>query len=63
MTDWKGQRVSIAANRERVWEMHECFLDTDTMADLFDKYPPSEGWSLSIIPFAEDAHGATARRQ
>jgi hypothetical protein len=59
MSDWKGQRVRIAVfqNQWHAGRMQQVFvtrelhlLDTDTVNDLFDRFPPSDGYALTITP-------------
>jgi len=51
MSDWKGTFVTIMI--DNVYKNIEPFeidryLDTDTMADIFDEYPPEKGWQIVI---------------
>lgn len=51
MADWKGNFVTISiSNIRKVIEPFEIdrYLDTDTMSDIFDQYPPSQGWQIVI---------------
>lgn len=43
MADWKGTKVCIDiydAGGDVFIHKQDVYLDTDTMADLYDKYPP-----------------------
>lgn len=52
---WKGTEVFIMVFgfNEDVIEMKRTYLDTDTMSDIFDKYPPST-FKFDIQPVPED---------
>lgn len=53
MTDWKGQLVLIEVSDDTGREPAslERHLDTDTMADIFEDFPPSD-FRITISPLA-----------
>lgn len=61
MSDWKGTEVDIIAFRGDGTGLSEevqtvgVLLDTDTMADYFERFPPENGWVLVV---GRDLHKA-----
>lgn len=55
MGDWKGLEVNIIAFRcgEEFKSWLEV-LDTDTMADVFEKYQPQAGWYIHVTPIPHE---------
>jgi hypothetical protein len=57
MSHWKGKRVQIVVvdleSKEEVIVDFEKFLDTDTMADVFDEFDPLK-FGFIITPFETD---------
>lgn len=56
--DWKGHQVTIKVRTRLVYGSREVasiktLLDTDTMTDVFEKYPPEDHHYL-IYPRHED---------
>lgn len=55
MSDWKGTLVGISVYKHWTELGHnvEALLDTDTITNLFEKYPPSE-YTYEIYPLVDN---------
>lgn len=53
MVDWKGNRVRwVVKHWDRGWDViysEVIYLDTDLILDMFDKYPPIQGYYHEIV--------------
>lgn len=56
---WKGTKCLVEVHQRRIEKgksvphliaTRTVFLDTDTMATLFEEYPPEDGFCFMIIP-------------